>query len=217
MPGDIPIERLKELKAEKFHLTSQLRVRGGNDYIQFIDNLINMRPVPARTFGDYDLRSFDTANELIDAIKARDTEVGLARTVAGYAWDWKTTKGKADYDIEIDGLKLVWNSTNVDWVNSSNAIKEVGCIHTVQGYDLNYVGVIIWPEVRYSKDDHRLIIDRKKYRDFNGGRGIADPAELDRYIVNIYKTLLTRGIHGTYIYAVDKDMNEYIQSKIRLK
>ena len=217
MPGDIPIERLKELKAEKFHLTSQLRVRGGNDYIQFIDNLINMRPVPARTFGDYDLRSFDTANELIDAIKARDTEVGLARTVAGYAWDWKTAKGKADYDIEIDGLKLVWNSTNVDWVNSSNAIKEVGCIHTVQGYDLNYVGVIIGPEVRYSKDDHRLIIDRKKYRDFNGGRGIADPAELDRYIVNIYKTLLTRGIHGTYIYAVDKDMNEYIQSKIRLK
>lgn len=214
MPGDIPIERLEELEAEKFYLTSQLRVRGGNDYIQFIDNLINMRPVSSQKFGDYDLRSFTTAHELVATIKTRDRETGLARVVAGYAWDWKTAKGRASYDIEIDGLKLAWNSTNIDWVNSPNAINEVGCIHTIQGYDLNYVGVIIGPEVRYNKDDHKLIIDRDKYRDFNGGRGVSDPVELERYIINIYKTLLTRGIYGTYIYAVDQSLNRYIQEHI---
>ena len=173
-----------------------------------------MRPILPMKFGPYDLRCFDSAVELVDAIKARNEEFGLARTVAGYAWEWKTAKGEADYDIEIDELKLAWNSTKVDWVNSSNAINEVGCIHTVQGYDLNYVGVIIGPEVRYDSKNHKLIIDRDKYQDINRKKGIGSPEELDRYIINIYKTLLTRGIYGTYIYAIDPNLNEYIQSKI---
>lgn len=214
MPGDIPSDRFKNLNAETFSLTSQLRVKGGDDYIKFIDDLINMRQVEPKTFSKYDLRCFNSAEELVSQIKERNEEKGLSRVVAGYAWDWKTKKGDESYDIDIDGLKLVWNSTNVDWVNSPNAINEVGCIHTVQGYDLNYVGVIIGPEVQYDKASHRLIIDRNKYRDINGKRSIESPEELSRYIVNIYRTLLTRGIYGTYIYAVDRNLNQYIQSRI---
>jgi DUF2075 family protein/DNA replication protein DnaC len=213
MPGDIPTERLKNLQATSFHLTSQLRVQGGNDYVEFIDDLVNMKPVSPKSFGSYDLRSFASAEELIAMIKTKDDEFGLARTVAGYAWDWKTKKG-GEYDIDIDGLKLTWNSTNIDWVNSANAVNEIGCIHTVQGYDLNYVGVIIGPEVRLDQENRKLIIDRDKYRDINGKRSMESPEELDRYIINIYKTLLTRGIHGTYIYALDKSLNQYIRSKI---
>jgi DUF2075 family protein/DNA replication protein DnaC len=215
-PGDISSERFKNLKAKTFHLTSQLRVQGGNDYIKFIDDLVNMRPLLPMKFGTYDLKCFNSAVELVEAIKTRDKEVGLARVVAGYAWDWKTKNGQQDYDIKIDGLQLVWNSTNVDWVNSPNAINEIGCIHTVQGYDLNYVGVIIGPEVHFDKDNHKLLIDRDKYKDINGKKGIESLEELDRYIINIYKTLLTRGIYGTYIYAVDKNLNDYIKSIIKI-
>lgn len=211
MPGDIPSRRLKELNAEHFHLTSQLRVQGGDDYIKFIDDLLSLQSAFYEGFHDYDLRYFDSPKDLVASIKMRDKETGLARTVAGYAWAWKTKNGEAAYDIDLDGLRLAWNSTNVDWVNSPNAVNEVGCIHTVQGYDLNYVGVIIGPEVGYDEVLHKLIIDREKYKDINGKRSMESPEELDRYIVNIYKTLLTRGIKGTYIHAVDASLGKYIK------
>ena len=80
--------------------------------------------------------------------------------VSGYAWPWNTkptSKSDLNYDIEIESKKYVWNSTATDWVNSPNAINEVGCIHTVQGYDLNYVGVIIGPELSYSFEEKNEI------------------------------------------------------------
>lgn len=94
------------------------------------------------------------------------------------------------------------------------AINEVGCIHTVQGYDLNYVGVIIGPELYYDKNAKKFGINKEKYFDINGRNGIVDPDELERYIVNIYKTLLTRGIKGTYIYIVDKNFRQYFKEKL---
>lgn len=214
MPGDIPTEVLKNLDAERFVLTSQLRVQAGEDYIKFIDDVLNMRKVEKKNFGNYDLRYFNSASELVGAIKQRNKEHGLSRTVAGYAWDWKTKKAGEKVDFTLDGTDFVWNSTATDWVNSPNAINEIGCIHTVQGYDLNYVGVIIGPEISYDKANHKLIIDRNKYRDINGKRSMTSPEELDRYITNIYKTLLTRGIKGTYVHAVDKSMEYYISSQL---
>jgi DUF2075 family protein len=135
--------------------------------------------------------------------------------VAGYAWDWKTKDGKSDYDIEIDGLKMIWNSTNSDWVNSKNAINEVGCIHTVQGYDLNYTGVIIGPEISYDPKEHKILIHKDKYLDFNGRRSIRNDEELKFYILNIYKTLLTRAIYGTYVYVADENLRNYLKSATR--
>ena len=134
--------------------------------------------------------------------------------MAGYAWPWNTSKGKGDFDIEIEGVRLVWNSTNVDWVNSPNSINEVGCIHTIQGYDLNYVGVIIGPELSYDKESNMLVVDKNKYEDSNGKRSITDPAELERYVINIYKTLLTRGIKGTYIYIADEKLRAKFKNLI---
>ena len=112
--------------------------------------------------------------------------------------------------MDIDGLKLSWNSVTEDWVNSPKAPSEVGCIHTVQGYDLNYVGVIIGPEVSYDHMLKQLIINPKKYYDLNGKKGITNPLELEQYIRNIYRTLMTRGIKGTYVYAVDENLRAYL-------
>jgi uncharacterized protein len=217
VPGDIRPEDIQSIGAWQHNLTSQLRVLAGEDYISFIDNLLTVRQARIPTFENYDLRYIKDTKELVAEIKQLDKIHGLARLVAGYAWTWESKKGGQDYDIELDGLKLKWNSTNIDWVNSADAINEVGCIHTVQGYDLNYVGVIIGPEVTYDNKLKRIQVDRKKYMDFNGKRSVESDDELETYIINIYKTLLTRGIKGTLIHAVDKSLEQYLMARLPCK
>lgn len=214
-PADIRPEDFKKLSSKKYELVSQMRVEAGEEYIKFIEDFFDLKTPQNTNFPNYDLKIFDNAEKMVNEIKEKDKEHKLARVVAGYAWPWHTAKGTRDYDIEIGNLKLIWNSTAQDWVNSPNAINEVGCIHTVQGYDLNYVGVIIGPEFSYDIDNKKFKVDREKYFDTNGRNGITDPNELERYIINIYKTLLTRGIKGTYIYIVDENLRNYFNKILR--
>lgn len=214
IPKDIRPSDFKKIEATHYELISQMRVEGGNDYLQFIDNLLDLEKPKVFDKSTYDFKLYDDLGDMIIGIKKKDSEHSLSRIVAGYAWPWSTKKGKADYDIEIDGLKLVWNSVTSDWVNSKNAINEVGCIHTIQGYDLNYTGVIIGPELSYDENTNKLVVDEGKYKDFNGKRSITDPDELQKYIVNIYKTLLTRGVKGTYVYVVDEKLRAKIKDLV---
>ncbi|MBP6857575.1 MAG: DUF2075 domain-containing protein [Candidatus Pacebacteria bacterium] len=209
-PADIRPEDFKKLNSKKYELVSQMRVEAGEEYIKFIEDFFDLKTPQNTNFANYDFKIFDNVEKMVTEIKEKDKKHKLARVVAGYAWPWHTAKGTRNYDIEIGGLKLVWNSTAQDWVNSPNAINEVGCIHTVQGYDLNYVGVIIGPEFSYDIENKKFKVDREKYFDTNGRNGITDPNELERYIINIYKTLLTRGIKGTYIYIVDENLRNYL-------
>lgn len=213
-PADIDHGQLEKINAIKLYLQKQKRVRGGDRYIQFIQNTLDLEPSECN-FEDYEFEIFDHIADMINSIKEKNTQYDLCRVVAGYAWTWKTKERKSDYDIEIDGLKLVWNSTSDDWVNSKNAINEVGCIHTVQGYDLNYAGVIIGPEVSYNPDTHQILIHKDKYQDFNGKRSIQDEEELKFYILNIYKTLLTRAIYGTYVYIADINLRNYLKAAVK--
>ncbi len=211
-PSDIRPEFLEQLNAREFTLETQLRVKGGEEYLRFVDNLFGKGIVKDFSFSDYDFRFYDNIADMVEDIKHKDAEVGLSRMVAGYAWSWKTKNLKVyeeGHDIEIDGTRLRWNSTNADWVNSENAVNEVGCIHTVQGYDLNYVGVIIGPELKWM--DGKFVFDRSSYFDSNGHRGVKDEAEILGYVLNIYKTLLTRGIMGTFIYIVDPGLRMHVK------
>ena len=146
------------------------------------------------------------------AIRDKDEKYGLCRLIAGYAWDWKSKNNTDEYDIIIGDKKLRWNSTNKDWINSMNALEEVGCIHTTQGYDINYAGVILGSEIVYR--NNRIEIVKENYYDKNGKRTIVDEEELKKYIINIYKTILTRGIRGTYIYICDEALREYFKRYI---
>ncbi len=197
-----------------------MRVEAGEEYINFIEDVFDFK-IPKNThFPGYEFKIFDDIQEMVSEIKNKDKQYKLARIVSGYAWPWHTKPGSSsdqEYDIEINGLKLIWNSTAQDWVNSPNAINEVGCIHTVQGYDLNYVGVIIGPEFYYDPLNKKFGVNREKYFDINGRNGVTDPNELERYIINIYKTLLTRGIKGTYIYICDLNLREYFKKYIEIK
>lgn len=219
-PADIRPEDFKKLNTKKYELNSQMRVEAGEEYIKFIEDIFDLRIPENINFPNYDFKIFSNIEEMVNEIKIKDEKHKLARVVAGYAWPWHTNPKKKktqNYDIEIDDFKLVWNSTAQDWVNSPNAINEVGCIHTVQGYDLNYVGVIIGPELSFDYLNNKFKVNREKYFDINGRNGVTDPNELERYIINIYKTLLTRGIKGTYIYVVDKNLREYFNRIISKK
>ena len=117
------------------------------------------------------------------------------------------------YDIEIDGHKYLWNTKSTDWINSPNAINEIGCIHTTQGFDLNYAGIIIGNELKYDKEKKMIVADRSCYMD-SKGRDATTYEELLDYLFNIYSTVCVRGIMGTYIYACDEGLREYLKKYI---
>ncbi len=225
-PSDVRKEKFQELINQvgtvQYTLMSQMRVQGGEYYISAIDKLLHnqidnrIQPV------SYDLKIYDDVEEMYRDIRIKDKEFELCRMVAGYAWAWSTKnvslsqiKVQHLYDISINEYKYIWNTINKDWVNSSNAINEIGCIHTIQGYDLNYVGVIIGPELKYDRILKKIYIDKNHYYDMNGKKMIEDEEELFNYIINIYKVLLTRGIKGTYIYVCDDNLRDYFKKYIR--
>jgi DUF2075 family protein len=229
-PADLPSELLSDLVADThasgrhFQLRTQMRVQAGSDFVSYVRWILDPRPpsVPRvrRDFGEYDFRAFDSVAHMRDEIFRRNAEVGLSRMVAGYAWEWKTKRDKNAFDIEIGQTRLRWNSTPTDWIASSNALEEVGSIHTVQGYDLNYVGVIIGLDLRFDPGRRRLFIDRDSYFDKKGkennpalGRTYSDD-DLLRFITQIYAVLMTRGIRGTYVYACDPGLREYLKAFI---
>ena len=211
-PSDVRAEDFEKIKFEMHKITSQMRVLGGGDYINYIQNILRQTQEEKLTFNNYELLLFDNISEMHEMIKLKNEKLGLCRLIAGYAWDWKSKKDKNAYDITIQDTNLQWNSTNKDWINTPNAINEVGCIHTTQGYDLNYTGIIIGHEISY-KDD-QLIVNKSKYFDTTGKNSIKVESELHNYIINIYKTILTRGIKGTYIYICDENLRNYFKQFI---
>jgi hypothetical protein len=213
-PSDISVEKFKKQKwsASVMKLTSQMRVKGGMDYISFVDNLLHARLEPGDPkfqSDSYELVLYDSLTQLYADLKKKEVEFGLCRLLSGYSWEWKSAKADVP-DITIEGLDLKWNSTNEDWINSPNAFNEVGCIHTTQGYDLNYTGIIFGEEITYNSETKQIEIDASKYKDKKGKQGIEDPALLKEYILNIYKTMMLRGIRGTYVYVCDKGLRRFL-------
>ena len=201
-------------------LRSQFRVKAGNDYVHFVDKLLTCAlPENTKTYSpsNYDFVLFDSIAEMVIQIKQKDKADGLSRLIAGYAWEWISKNDKSKFDIQIGATQLQWNSTSIDFINSANAINEVGCIHTTQGYDLNYAGIIFGNEISYDKQKNEIIVRKENYHDKNGKQSIVNPDELKAFIINIYKTIMLRGIKGTYVYACDPDLQEYLARYIPAK
>ena len=226
-PADVPKRLLDDLlnaaKSDNsyFRLFSQMRVKGGEDYLDFVNSLLSQSLTKAvHNFGNYDFRFFDNFAKMREAISQKESQSKLSRLLAGFAWPWKSKNDKSAFDIEIEGIQLRWNSTAKDWINSPGSSNEVGSIHTVQGYDLNYAGVIIGPELGYDFDNDRIVFHREKYFDVKGKEnnptlGITySDDDLLQYVLNVYRVLLTRGILGTYLFVVDPDLRNYFKKMI---
>lgn len=202
----------------EYILHSQMRSIGGNDYIDYVKQVLSPVPPAARSdFRPYEVGIVDDPRELIRIIREKNEEHGLCRLVAGYAWDWVSKKDATAFDIHLShGVDLRWNSKDKDWINSPKSPEEVGSIHTVQGHDLNFAGVIFGADLRYDLEQERLWISRDDYRDKTGKRNNAMAGKdttdemLLKFITNIYYVMMTRGVHGTYIHAVDPGLREYL-------
>ena len=103
-------------------------------------------------------------------------------------------------------------------MSSKTSSDEVGSIHTIQGYDLNYAGVIIGSDLGYDEAAGRITFNRdnyfdKKGRENNDRLGIKySDEDIRQYALNIYRVLLTRGIKGTYVYVVDAQLRNHLQA-----
>lgn len=227
-PADLPASTTAALLDQaslndRLHpLRSQMRISAEQDYVGYIRAILSdSPPASPECFEGYDLRFFTDLGEMKREILRRDAEYGLSRLVAGYAWAWRSKTDRRAFDIEMDGERLRWNSSQRDWINQPNSVEEVGSIHTVQGYDLNYAGVIIGEDLRYDVKSERIIFDRAEYydkkgRENNSKLGITySDDEVLQYIRNIYTVLLTRGIRGTYIYVCDVPLREHLGKYLR--
>lgn len=228
-PTDVRNERFEELRSRinnhSYFISVQMRcLLGGNEYVSYVKKLFsNDPPIEKQVFKDYEFKIFDDVNEMVEAIKQKDKEIGLSRTIAGFAWAWMTKKGKApksnavnsnqSYDIDIDGHQYIWNTKAKDWINSPNSVNEIGSIHTTQGFDLNYTGLIIGKDLRHDKVNKKIYVDRSNYYDVKGKNTTSDE-ELLNYVFNIYSTMCLRGMRGTYLYICDEDLREYFKRYI---
>lgn len=204
-----------------YFLRTQMRSRGGKKYIDYIHDIFSnrFRPAQKESFEGFEAKLFSDIGEFVSAIKQREAEVGLAHMVAGFAWKWNSKKDKNAYDIEIDGVKFRWNSTTTNWIGSKNAPKEVGSIYTVQGDDLNYVGVIIGEDLIYRNG--QLILNRGAYvdsgatkrnqRQVANGEKISEKDLLEQ-VLRTYRVLLNRAVKGVYIYACDDELRDYLSN-----
>ena len=239
------IDRIKEA-AEKMHskiiegtqleLKTQFRVTGGEQYISFIRSFLGYNNDISLYYPDkYDFKVFDSASDLHEAIKEKDdlfnlnhTVSGKCRLVAGYTYEWKSKYQYRDsniYDIILDSgdFKAKWNlrckevGPDYSWANDPDSINEVGCIHTSQGLDLNYCGVIIGKDIQY-KDGKLLYCQNETAKSDNySGIRKSDKEIADKLIRNTYYVLLTRGMLGTYVYCEDEGLREHLKEMLAYK
>lgn len=207
-------------------LPSQFRCNGSDGYIAWLDNVLGIRDTanPILSQHEFDLEVFDDPMVLHEAIVQRNGN-NKSRVVAGYCWPWITKKkDPAGYDIVIGDYKRRWNLQDDGslWIMKPNSIEEVGCIHTCQGLELEYVGVIIGPDlivrdgVVMTQPDKRAKQDKTifGYKSRLKETPVETARQLDLIIKNTYRTLMSRGMKGCYVYSEDEETRDFLRSRL---
>lgn len=220
--SDITIKQfetaLKDSEVTSFNLITQMRCLGGLKYTAYLNNIFNCTQNEFLEIKNYDFRIYNDVNKMVEEIKKLDKRFGLCRNAAGYSWEW-ISKGCRSYeeaikkgkeDIVIGSYKYVWNMTNEEFIISDNAINEIGCIHTLQGYDLNYIGLIFGREIDYNPLTNEIEIDLNYFYDKYVKQGVS-VNQVKKFIINSYKVMMSRGIKGCYIYACNKNLATYLK------
>ena len=221
----------RELGAEVTELTlaSQFRCSGSDGYLAWLDDVLDIRPTANTELEprEYDFRVLSSPTELHALIGEKNRASNKARVVAGYCWGWPSKTDPSAFDIEMPehGYRRQWNLTQDGslWIMADESVAQVGCIHTCQGLEVDHVGVIIGPDLVYR--DGRIQTDpkaRAKSDKSIKGLGVlmkrdakAAQALADRIIKNTYRTLMTRGMKGCYVYCCDPALADYLRGRLR--
>lgn len=201
---------IKEHRTKKYNLTNQFRIRASDNMLRWINNFVEKRITEMPVEDSYDFRIFDSASEMYNVIQERNSKFGLARIVSTF--DYIHKKDGETYYVQEEGFKLPWNHEygNQTWAEKAETIKEVGSIYTVQGFDLNFVGVILGPSIAYDSNKDMLKIITDNYKDVEAFRGKNEYKNseqiMEKIILNSLNVLMKRGINGLYIYAHNPEL-----------
>ena len=202
-------------------LVSQFRCNGSDGYLNFLDNLLGIRETANTEFDfDYDVQLYDNPSKMREALREKNAVNNKARMIAGYCYEWVSESNPDGdiYDIVLeDGFKAKWNFQNSLFAIDEASFEQVGCIHTTQGLEFDYCGIIIGQDLRFVGG--KVITDQTKeaMSDKSSGiRSCKDPSLADKLIRNTYKTLLSRGQKGCYIYCEDKALLEHMSRMLHL-
>jgi DUF2075 family protein len=207
----------------ELQLESQFRCNGSDGYLAWLDNTLQIRPTANETLEDidYDFQVLNSPQSLHNLIIKKNQDKNKARLLAGYCWKWISGNDESLKDIVIDSYEATWNlkSQGQAWIIHPESVSEVGCIHTSQGLEVDYVGVIIGPDLIVR--DGKVITDVSKRassdKSVHGWKKMAkeDPnaahIHFDTIIKNTYRTLMTRGQKGCYVYCTDKETLEHFR------
>lgn len=214
-----------------YELKSQFRCNGSNGYLSWLDRTLEINDTANFDFKgfNYDFRVLDDPNELRKLIETKNKINNKSRIVAGYCWEWPSGDSRKDpnyHEIKMPekNFEISWNLEGGEYFAiGSNSVHEAGCIHTVQGLEFDYIGVIIGPDMCY-ENNHIITDYTKRAKSDYSLRGIKEIAKeqgqdvaykiADEIIKNTYRTLMTRGMKGCYIYCVDKNLSEYIKKSL---
>lgn len=209
----------------EYNLQTQLRVKGGNEYIDFIHKLFSDNPIKYEVKNGYEFKVFDDCHTMVEEIKKKNKQYdGLCRVLAGISFPWrkkardkKSSSYKQNYDFEIDGHKYCWNEdfNASDFITNDRNLDKIGCLYTCQGHDLNVAGVIFGKDISYDPETKQIKYHIDEFNDRYSKS--EDINKTITNIINAYLVLLTRGVHGTYVYAVDKNLSDYIKSLFNYK
>lgn len=212
-------------------LSSQFRCNGSDGFLSWLDNTLQIKETANNLFEeiDYDFKVVDTPSELRSIIVEKNKVNNRSRIVAGYCWKWPSKKNPNAYDIEFPeyDFRMKWNLTEEGskWIISPDSVNQIGCIHTCQGLEVDYIGVIIGEDLVVRNG--QVITDASKrassdnsvkgYKKMLKQNPTEAANELDLIIKNTYRTLMTRGMKGCYIYCVDQETAEYFKEQLAVK
>ena len=211
-------------KVYEMELTAQFRCAGAEGYINWLDDTLHLAQTGNYDGWDkqsFDFRIFDDPNKMRAAISEKAKE-GSARILAGYAWNW-TSGSKGNPNAEVEDIvipefdfRMPWNSRKIGttWPIDEEGINQIGCIHTSQGLEFDYVGVIVGNDLAYLRNEEKFYTDYNEYKDKIGKKGLKkNPEELNKLVRNIYKVLMTRGMRGCYVYFTNKETEDHFRSR----
>lgn len=212
----------------ELELGSQFRCNGSDGYLAWLDDVLGIRASASKTLdtGEFDFRVFDDPAEMHALIEAKNRDSNRARVVAGYCWPWPSKKDPRAFDIELPafGYRRQWNLDKDGslWIVAPGSVAQVGCIHTCQGLELDYVGVIIGPDL-VCRDGGTLADARKRASSDRSVRGLkrmgkSDPERArilgETIVRNTYRTLMTRGMKGCFVYCADPGLAALLRSRL---